>query len=126
MNGARLDSRARFAASDVLSAVDADFDVIASNPPYVPLAELDDLAVEVRIHEPRMALTPGPDGLSIVARILAEARARLRAKGCVILEIGYGQERAMRALAEERGYSVDAFLSDLAGIPRVVVLSAHA
>ena len=126
LNRTRLESRARFAASDVLSAIDGDFDVIASNPPYVPLSEVEALAIEVRIHEPRMALTPGPDGLSIVARILDEARTRLRANGCVIFEIGYGQEAAMRALASRSGYRVEAFLPDLAGIPRVVVLSADA
>lgn len=126
LNRTRLGSHARFAASDVLSAIDGEFDVIASNPPYVPLSEFEELAVEVRIHEPTIALTPGPDGLSIVARILEQARTRLRANGCVILEIGYGQEGAMRTLAGASGYRVEAFLPDLAGIPRVVVLSADA
>ena len=126
INRARLQSRAMFAASDLLSSVDARFDVIASNPPYVPQQEYEELAVEVRIHEPRIALTPGPDGLEIVERILDEARTHLRPKGCIVLEVGYGQERPMRALAEAKRYAVDAFLPDLAGIPRVVVLSAHA
>jgi release factor glutamine methyltransferase len=125
-NAKRLESRASFAASDLLSAVDAKFDVIASNPPYVPLQEYEELAVEVRIHEPRIALTPGPDGLAIVSRILDEARARLRPHGHIVMEVGYGQEQSVRALADAKKYAVDAFLPDLAGIPRVVVLSAHA
>ncbi|HEY0159587.1 MAG TPA: peptide chain release factor N(5)-glutamine methyltransferase [Thermoanaerobaculia bacterium] len=125
-NRDRLQSRAAFAASDLLSSIDGTFDVIASNPPYVPLREYEELAVEVRIHEPRIALTPGPDGLEIVERILDEARTRLRPHGCIVLEVGYGQEQSMRALAEAKHYAVDAFLPDLAGIPRVVVLSAHA
>ncbi|HYO76782.1 MAG TPA: peptide chain release factor N(5)-glutamine methyltransferase [Thermoanaerobaculia bacterium] len=125
-NRARLGSRAAFAASDLLSAIDARFDVIASNPPYVPLHEYEELADEVRIHEPRIALTPGPDGLSIVERILDEAHARLRPNGSVILEVGYGQEAAMRALANAMHFHLDAFLPDLAGIPRVVVLSRDA
>jgi len=126
LNRARLGSRAHFAASDLLASVDAQFDVIASNPPYVPLREYEELAVEVRIHEPRIALTPGPDGLEIVERILDEASTHLRPQGCIVLEVGYGQEQPMRALAEAKRYAVDAFLPDLAGIPRVVVLSAHA
>jgi release factor glutamine methyltransferase len=124
-NRARLESRVELAASDLLSSVRGTFDVIVSNPPYVPLAEYEQLAVEVRIHEPRMALTPGPRGTEIVERILEEARTRLAPRGCVIIEVGYGQEETIRALSRARGYDVDAFLPDLAGIPRVVVLSPH-
>jgi release factor glutamine methyltransferase len=125
INRTRLESRVKLAASDLLSAVRSTFDVIASNPPYVPLVEYEELAVEVRIHEPRIALTPGRKGTEIIERLLEEARARLAPGGVVILEVGYGQEAATRALAHDSGYDVDAFLPDLAGIPRVVVLSAH-
>jgi release factor glutamine methyltransferase len=124
-NRTRLDSSIALAASALLSAVRGTFDVIASNPPYVPLKEYEQLAVEVRIHEPRMALTPGRRGTEIIDRLLVEARTRLAPHGVVILEVGYGQEDAIRRLARRRAYSVDAFLPDLAGIPRVVVLSAH-
>jgi release factor glutamine methyltransferase len=125
-NRTRLESRVAFAASDLLSAINEQFDVIASNPPYVPLREYEELAVEVRIHEPVIALTPGPRGTEVIERLLDEAQTRLRPNGCVILEVGYGQEEAIRALAKEKRFHVDAFLPDLAGIPRVVVLSAHA
>ena len=126
VNKARLESRVMLAASDVFSSVCGTFDVIVSNPPYVPLGEYEELAVEVRIHEPRMALTPGPLGTEVIERILDEAHARLEPHGCVILEVGYGQEEAIRALAAAKRYDVEEFLPDLAGIPRVVVLSAHA
>ena len=126
INRTRLKSRAAFAASDLLSAIDEQFDVIASNPPYVPLQEYEELAVEVRIHEPVIALTPGPRGTEIIERLLDEAHTRLRPHGHVILEVGYGQEEAIRALAGAKRFHVDAFLPDLAGIPRVVVLSADA
>lgn len=125
-NKARLESRVMLAASDILSSVRGTFDVIVSNPPYVPLAEYEQLAVEVRIHEPRMALTPGPLGTEAIERILDQAHARLEPRGCVILEVGYGQEEAIRTLAAAKRYDVEEFLPDLAGIPRVVVLSAHA
>jgi release factor glutamine methyltransferase len=120
INRDRLGSRVHLAASDLLSAVRAEFDVIVSNPPYVPLGEYEELAVEVRIHEPRMALTPGPKGTEIIKRILADAKAKL-----LIVEVGYGQEAAIRRLAKANRWNVDAFLPDLAGIPRVVVLSRH-
>ncbi|HEV7237652.1 MAG TPA: peptide chain release factor N(5)-glutamine methyltransferase [Thermoanaerobaculia bacterium] len=125
-NRARLESRVMLATSDLLESVRGTFDVIVSNPPYVPLAEYEQLAVEVRIHEPRIALTPGPHGTEIIERILDEAHARLEPRGCVILEVGYGQEEAIRTLAAAKRYDVEEFLPDLAGIPRVVVLSAHA
>lgn len=123
INRARLQSRVALAASDLLSAVRGPFDVIVSNPPYVPLSEYEELAVEVRIHEPRIALTPGPSGMEIIDRIFDEARRHLTPRGYLILEIGYGQEQTLRALAEAKGFTIDAFLPDLAGIPRVVVSS---
>ena len=125
-NRRRLGSRVELAASDLLGSVCGTFDLIVSNPPYVPFGEYEQLEVEVRIHEPRMALTPGPRGTEIIERILDEAHARLAPRGMIILEVGYGQEEAVRTLAGVKRWHVDAFLPDLAGIPRVVVLSAHA
>ena len=119
-NRDRLSSNVKLAASDLLSAVRDAFEVIVSNPPYVPLAEYEELVDEVRIHEPRMALTPGKKGTEIIQRILQAARAKL-----LMLEVGYGQEAAIRKLAAATKWNVDAFLPDLAGIPRVVVLSPH-
>jgi release factor glutamine methyltransferase len=123
INRARLHSRVRLAASDLLSAIREAFDVIVSNPPYVPLHEYEELAVEVRIHEPRIALTPGPSGMEIIDRIFDQARLLLAPGGHLLLEVGYGQEATLRDLARAKGFDVDAFLPDLAGIPRVVVSS---
>ena len=125
LNRTRLQSRVQFAASDLMSAIREAFDVIVSNPPYVPLPEYEELAVELRIHEPRMALTPGPSGMEIIERIFDEARVLLAPRGHLLLEVGYGQESTLRELARAKGFTVDAFLPDLAGIPRVVVSSKH-
>lgn len=117
-----LGARVQLFASDLLAAARGTFDVVVSNPPYIPAADVEGLAPEVREHEPRMALTPGARGTEAIERLLVEARgARL-----VIMEIGYGQEAQIRALAEEARWRVDAFVNDLAAIPRVVVLSADA
>ena len=124
-NRAELRSRARFAASDLLAALCGTFEVIVSNPPYVPLDEYRELADEVRVHEPRMALTPGPRGTEIIERILEQAPARLAPGGRVLMEIGYGQQAAVRDVARAARFDVEAFIPDLAGIPRVVVLSRH-
>ena len=125
LNRDRLDSRVTLAASDLFDAVRGMFDLIVSNPPYVPRGEYEQLATEVRVHEPQMALTPGPQGTEIIERLLDQSHARLAPHGLLIMEVGYGQEDAIREIAEAKRYEVESFLPDLAGIPRVVVLSAH-
>ena len=125
LNRRRLASGVALAASDIMNSIRGDFDIIVSNPPYVPLEEYESLATEVRIHEPRMALTPGPRGTEIIERILDDAPCVLAPHGSVLMEVGYGEESAVRALATEKKYDIDAFLPDLAGIPRIVVLSRH-
>lgn len=115
-----LGARVALAASDVLAALEATFDVIVSNPPYISAREVEELATEVRDHEPRMALTPGPRGTEVIEQILAQARGAM-----VLLEIGFGQEADVRKVATAHAYEVETVLPDLAGIARVVVLSAH-
>jgi release factor glutamine methyltransferase len=109
-NRDRLGARVALAACDLLDAV-RDVDLIVSNPPYIPSADIATLQTEVRDHEPRNALTPGPRGTEIIERLLAS-------KFPSILEIGYGQYDALRD-------RVDGVVNDLAGIPRVVISSAH-
>lgn len=111
-------SRTRFFASDLFDAIRGDFDLIVSNPPYIPLDDYTNLAAEVRDHEPRGALTPGPRGTEVIERILAARRAPV-----VILEIGFGQIDDVRRVAN--GYEIIDVINDLAGIERVVVLSRH-
>jgi release factor glutamine methyltransferase len=113
-------SRARFAASDVLESLRGAIDVIVSNPPYIASGDIAGLQIEVRDHEPRVALTPGPRGTEIIERIFDAAGSAL-----VILEIGFGQEAAVREVASMRGFTLDEVRNDLAGIPRVVVSSPH-
>lgn len=107
-NRDRLGARVAFVASDLLAAVKhADF--IVSNPPYIPAADVETLQTEVRDHEPRNALTPGPLGTEVIDRLLASGIP-------CILEVGYGQAAQLQ---------VDEVIPDLAGIPRVVVSSAR-
>ena len=107
-------------ASDLLNAFVRDFDWIVSNPPYIAAADVEQLATEVRDFEPRTALTPGPAGTEAIEKILDQA-----GRASVILEIGFGQEQAVRDLAAARHFAVREVRNDLAGIPRVVVLSRH-
>lgn len=108
-------------ASDVLTAFRKPFDIVVSNPPYIAAAEVDGLMTEVRDHEPRIALTPGARGTEVIDRILDAA-----GKALVLMEIGYGQETAVRDVAAAHRFAVEEARKDLAGIPRVVILSSHA
>jgi release factor glutamine methyltransferase len=111
-------SSVRFVASDAFETIRGEFDLVVSNPPYIPEDDYRELATEVRDHEPRGALTPGPRGTEMIERILAAARAPV-----VMMEIGFGQMEDVRDIAG--GYDIIDIINDLAGIERVVVLSRH-
>jgi release factor glutamine methyltransferase len=117
-NARAHESNVRFAASDAFDAIRGELDLIVANPPYIPRADYEQLAADVRDHEPQLALTPGPRGTEMIERILAARRAPM-----VILEIGFGQLADLRGVA--RSYEISEVINDLAGIERVVVLSRH-
>ena len=96
------------------------FDVIVSNPPYVPRGELDTLAPEVR-REPLLALDGGDDGLAISRRIAAGAPARLRPGGALVLEMHESHLDALPSICLECGFARAEARRDLAGLPRFVV-----
>jgi len=94
-----LASRVRVIESDLLSALAGQtFDLILSNPPYVPTASLDDLPDEYQ-HEPRLGLAAGADGLDLVRRLLIEAASCLSERGIVVVEVGEAAEAAQQMLA---------------------------
>ena len=115
-----LDARVALHEGSGLTGLDGPFDLVVSNPPYVPAGELDGLAPELR-HEPRLALDGGPDGLHAVRRVCAEAPALLERPGFLALEIGAGQADAVEDLLRAAGAGVVERFPDLAGIPRVLV-----
>ena len=96
------------------------FDVIASNPPYVAACDPHLAEGDLR-HEPTGALSPGGDGHASIRAILAGARERLAPGGTLVVEHGYDQADAVRALFRAAGFSDVTAKRDLAGIPRVVV-----
>jgi release factor glutamine methyltransferase len=112
-------SNVHFAASDAFDAIRGNFDLIVANPPYIPRRDYEQLEVQVRDHEPQLALTPGPRGTEMIERILGARRAPM-----VILEIGFGQLADVRDVA--RGYEIVEVINDLAGIERIVILARSA
>jgi len=112
--------RAVFVQSDWLRAVSGTFDLVLSNPPYIAEAEMPGLSPEVLQWEPRLALTPGGDGLEAYRSILRDVAAVLAPSGRVLLEIGAGQGHAVAALCRAAGLQTVRILQDLDGRDRVV------
>ena len=100
----------------------ARFDVVFSNPPYIPTTDLAGLMEEVRAHEPVRALDGGQDGLDAYRDLCAQLPRLLSDNGVGIFEIGIGQEQDLRDIAAQSGLDVVCVLPDLAGIVRCVVL----
>ena len=116
-------NRIQFLCGDLFAPLtDAEpFDLIASNPPYIASAEVETLAPDVRLHEPRTALDGGPDGLDIIRRLIAEAPQHLLPQGKLLIEISGEQAEAVTQLLTANGsYDDISVLKDLAKQPRVV------
>lgn len=118
--GNGVEERIRFLEGDLLQPVGNEkFDLVVSNPPYVPNADRSSLSVEVRDYEPSLALFAGQDGLDIYRRLIPAAYAVLEQNGFLLLEIGYGQADAIGALLRQSGFSEVEHVPDLQGIARV-------
>lgn len=117
-----LSERCDWKAGDLFEAVDPGekFDIIVSNPPYIRSETIGELAPEVRIHEPRMALDGGNDGLYFYKRIIPEAADYLRTGGMLFLEIGYDQAEQAGALMKDAGYYEVRTIKDYGGNDRIV------
>lgn len=116
--------RARFSKSSWWSHVTGDFDLIVSNPPYIPSRDIAELDPDVRDFEPRLALDGGPDGLAAYRAILSVAALRLSANGSVLFEVGAGQATDVAAMMRGSGLPYTAIRRDLGGIERVVAGAA--
>ena len=118
-----LDARVEFRQGDLLAPVadDGPFDLILSNPPYIATDVIPTLDPTVARYEPHLALDGGPDGLRVVARLVAQAVPLLRPGGHLILEIGSDQEAAVRDLvAAQAGLALSPTVRDRANHPRVI------
>ena len=118
-----LDERVRFHTGDLLAPVAGQqFAAILSNPPYIPVADIAELAPEVRCKEPMTALAGGADGLDFYRRLCMEAPAMLTEKGFMAFEVGIHQAEAVAALAEDNPLiGRTEIRKDYAGIDRVVL-----
>ncbi len=116
-----LGRRAAFVACDYASALSGAFDLIVSNPPYIRSAEINDLASEVRDHDPLGALDGGSDGLDAYRALVPQAVRLLASGGGLALEVGHDQGADVKQLMAAAGLTLcGPPRTDLAGIPRAV------
>lgn len=116
-----LDARYQAIRGDWLSGIDTRFDLIVSNPPYIPTADLPSLSREVTAYDPVLALDGGADGLDAYRAIASQAAGRLEAGGYVALEIGIGQRDMVSALLLQAGFEDASVFCDLGGVERVLL-----
>lgn len=122
-NGRRLEipeDRVAWVRGDLFENLEGPFDLLVSNPPYIPSGELSGLQEEVRLHDPALALDGHEDGLYFYRRIAAEAGKYLRDGAYLMLEIGWDQGEAVSTLLEVAGYREVEVKKDLSGNDRVV------
>lgn len=119
-NGRRLDANIDWVACDLASALKSgSFDLVVSNPPYVPARDKSTLQREVRDYEPEVALYGGEDGLEIYRRLVPEAGRLLQPRGWLVMEIGAALGDAVRDMLV--AWEQVGIRTDLAGLPRVIV-----
>jgi release factor glutamine methyltransferase len=114
--------RLQFIESDGFANVDSSlrFDLIISNPPYIPAAEIATLQEEVRKYDPHSALDGGSDGLDFYRLLASEAARFLEPTGKIVVEFGDGQENAIAGIFEKAGWEVETIINDYTARPRML------
>lgn len=109
-----------FVESDLFSNIEGEFDIIVSNPPYIPKGDIRELSKEVRDYEPHLALDGSEDGLYYYRQIAKELKQYLKPQGFVFFEIGYNQAEALVEILEAEGIGEIEVIKDLAGLDRII------
>ena len=116
-----LARRVAFVQSSWFESIQGSFDLIVSNPPYIPKTEIPKLEIEVRDHDPHLALDGGDDGLDAYRTIAARAAAHLAPHGMVAVEIGASQRIDVESIFQNQGFSLAAHRHDLGGHCRALM-----
>ncbi len=124
-NAENLALEAEFVESDLFENIKGRYEIIVSNPPYIPSGEIPALMEEVREHDPLMALDGGEDGLFFYREIIKKADRYLYPEGMLFFEIGCDQGEAVKGLMEQAGYEEVTVSKDLSGLDRVVYGTKH-
>ena len=120
-----LENRTQIRQGRWTTGLTETFDLVLSNPPYIESASIDGLSIEVRGHDPKLALDGGADGLNAYRDIVSALGAILSPGGIAVLELGIGQAPAVGGLAEVAGLRVVGSKKDLGGVERALILSSE-
>ena len=119
----RVEDRVTLLEGDLLQPVSGPIDILVSNPPYIASAQLAALPMEIRNHEPRVALDGGKDGMAVIERLIRQAKDKLRPGGAMFVEIGWDLGERALARSLELWPESEVFITpDLAGLDRVLTL----
>ncbi|MDD3419165.1 MAG: peptide chain release factor N(5)-glutamine methyltransferase [Candidatus Gastranaerophilales bacterium] len=125
-NAKNLDAKIDFIESDLFSNIKKTFDIIVSNPPYIPPCQKHALDIEVKNHEPHLALfAPDESGVEFYKKIIEKACEHLNQDGFLIFEIGIGQAKTICELLKNNNFSRVKVLQDLAKIDRIIIAQRH-
>ena len=125
LSNAKLNNaKVNFIQSDLFNTYNLQpntYDLIVSNPPYIPTQEIETLQPEVR-YEPHMALDGGKDGLDFYRRIIDETPHYLRKDGFLIMEMGFNQKEGIKNIFQKSGYfEIIEFVKDYTNMDRVII-----
>lgn len=119
-NANNLQIQATFVETDLFEHITEKYDIIVSNPPYIPTKVIETLEAEVKLHDPMLALDGMEDGLYFYRKIIEQAGAFLNEGGSLCFEIGHDQGVAVSELMRAAGYEDVVVIKDLSGLDRVV------
>jgi release factor glutamine methyltransferase len=124
----RVSDRLKLTVSDIFETIQESrkFDLIISNPPYVPVKDIPTLQAEVRDFDPIIALTDGQDGLSIIRKIISQSPKHLKPNGFLLIEFGFNQSAEVRQMFDLSIWQNVELFPDLQGIPRMISVQTTA
>ena len=121
-NANKNNAKISFILSDLFEYVNHDkYDIIVSNPPYIRTSDIEDLEIEVKKHDPLLALDGSEDGLMFYEKITDDAKEHMNDEGYLLYEIGYDQGEDVKKIMLKNDFKEIEIIKDLAGLDRVVV-----
>lgn len=115
------DNNLTFIKSDLLSEIDFEVDIIVSNPPYIPKNQYENLEIEVKKHEPHLALFAEENGLYFYRNIIEQAKEKLKINGYIVFELGINQSEEVKEIFTKNGFSINKIIKDFSNIERVII-----
>jgi len=121
-NAKNLSADVNFIHSDLFSNIEQKFDIIVSNPPYIPKSTMPEMQQEIKEHEPHLALfTKDAEGVEFYKKIIEQSQKHLKENGYLAFEIGIGQHKIISQILEQNDFKDIKIIKDFAQIERIVI-----